>query len=375
MASNYYRIGGWLIGLTLMATTQALAANPVYTIAKIKVDATAKNAVAAKKKALAKGPAKALKALLMRLTHYNSYNKLPNFSAAMAEDLTDNVSILKERNSSVRYIALLKYQFQAKRIRRLLLSRNIPLYDQQMGLTTIIPVYKPGPYRQDKKLWPDAWRPLDLKHTLTPVRLTPPIANDPVLERLLSGQKAALQSLYSKYNTDNLIVAFAEPDAEGKHLIFRLIGHDAIGAVDIKRNYLIFNDDVQTVTEMAAQITLGILEGRWKEAKMLDIPIAQRNVSTLSSSPGGVSPAASGTLSRQSLFLTIPFRGLRDWQNIRKKLNNIPGLEDLDIKSLSARSAFVHVDFPGGKTRLSRMASRYGMYLEDRNGDLFLITR
>ncbi len=366
-------IAGGLMCLVMVLPVQVIAASPVYTIGKIKVDATAQNAVKAKKKALSKGPTLALEALLKRLTHYNSYDRLPKFSDAMAEDLTDNVSILKERNSSVRYIALLKYQFQAKRIRRLLLSKNIPLYDQKMSLTTIIPVYKAGPYRKDAKLWSDAWRPLDTKHSLTPVRLTqPPADNDPVIERLLSGQKAALQSLYSKYNTDHLIVAFAEPDAEGKHLIFQLVGRDAIGEIDLKRKFLIFNDDVQTITEMAAKITLGILEGRWKEAKMLDIPLASKNVSTISSSADGNAP---NSMSRRSLFLTIPFRGLRDWQTIRKKLNNIPGLEDMDVKSLSARSAFVHVEFPGGKRRLERMASRYNMQLEDRNGELFLHAR
>ncbi len=374
-------IGGCLFTFITMIFAQTLAVSSVYTIDKIKVDATAQNAVKAKKKALSKGPARALSLLLKRLTHYNSYDRLPKFSDAVAEDFVDSSSILKERNSAVRYLALLKYQFQAKRIRRFLLSKNIPLYDRQMSRTTIIPVYKPGPYRQDPKLWTDAWRPLDLKNTLTPIQLaSPPTDNDPVIERLLSGQKAALQSLYSKYNTSQLIVAFAEPDAEGKYLNFHLIGRDEIGDIDLKRKFLIFNDDVQTITELSAKITLGILEGRWKEAKMLDIPLANKagqganakiGDNGVTSSLGGVS----NSLARQSLLITVPYNSLRDWQRIRKKLNNFPGLEDIDVKSLSARSAFIHVEFPGGQNRLSRMAQQYGMRLEDRNGELFLLSR
>ena len=65
---------------------------------------------------------------------------------------------------------------------------------------------------------------------------------------------------------------------------------------------------------------------------------------------------------------------IRD-RDIRARLMNVPGLQALEVNSLSARSAAVTFEFAGSLGRLQSELGSIGFSLEDRDGTFVVRAR
>lgn len=335
-----------------------LAAQPVYTIANFPVEATAGNAVAAKERALADGRQAALRSLLKRIVPATAYDRLKGAKAAKAAELINGVVVRSERNSETEYLANLDFSFQPNAVRELLQREGIPFVDNQAPELIVIPVYVPpaggqGPVPpslsppRGSKMWADIWGALDLEHALTPVRLSQLKAgvSPETIAALKEGDGNALASLTRAYASDRVLVAVAEPDLAAKRLHVTLAGQDAVGAFVLKRSWRLALDDAAYAAELAAVVALGTLEGRWKAVK---------------------APSAAGSGGRYGaavmpVHMYVEFHNMRQWQGMREQLAQVPGLEDMEIGGLSARSADVEARFPGGAEALAAALANMGL--------------
>src|SRR6476660_2001022 len=82
----------------------AQAEETPYTVSKIAVDVTAKNAVAAKADAMAEAEKRGLNTVLRRAVPFSFYPKLPDLQPEQVEGLVNGISIRKEQYSTTRYI-------------------------------------------------------------------------------------------------------------------------------------------------------------------------------------------------------------------------------------------------------------------------------
>ncbi|HPG88874.1 MAG TPA: DUF2066 domain-containing protein, partial [Hyphomicrobium sp.] len=120
------------IGLTAVPhAAEAARADAVYTIGNYPVEASDKNAVAAKEKALADGQKAAFRALLKRIVPVTAYKQIARLADVNAANLVSGVSVRSERNSATEYIASLDFAFQADAVRNALQSQGVPYVDQQ----------------------------------------------------------------------------------------------------------------------------------------------------------------------------------------------------------------------------------------------------
>ena len=388
---NLLVLAGLLLApLTVASQANARTSSP-YVVTKIKIDARARNAVLAKKKALKQGPPKALKRLLKRLVHFYSFDRIPDFSAAIADDMVKDFAVYKERNSATRYIAVMQYRFQTQRVRELLRSRHIPFLERQARRTTIVPVFMPAGVSGEKPRrnpWSDAWIRLDLENTLTPFHVTKPLqADDPNVMQALRGHPAGLRRLRARFGTGNLMLVVAGLDEERTFLTLQVMGKDAVGRVFFKRRLRLYHGDLREGMNMAARMILAMSENRWKQTQMLDlpdksgvaslVPAVDRQESSETDPVSGfttvVTRTDAGTANR-ALFINVHFRGLREWQRLRRKLVSIPGMETMEVSTITARGADIRVTFPGGAKKLARQLKGYGLRLEDRGGALSLRT-
>ena len=76
-----------------------------------------------------------------------------------------------------------------------------------------------------------------------------------------------------------------------------------------------------------------------------------------------------------SILITAEFSGLKEWQTIRARLQNLPGVQHWDLKSVNPRSATISFDFPGGAERLTAMAGAQGLAVENGPDGLTVKTR
>ncbi len=333
-----------------------VAAQQVYTIANYPVEATADNAVTAKERALSDGRQAALRSLLKRIVPATAYKQLTEAKAAKATDLIDGVVVRSERNSSTQYLANLDFSFHPKAVRDLLQRYGIPYVDTQAPELILIPIYVPpgagqGPVPADlspprgSRTWTDAWSGLDLDHALTPIRLSQlkEGIGAQTVNALKDGDGDALVSVTRSFASDRVIVAFAEPDLGNKRLNVTLAGRDAVGAFVLKRSWRLALDDVSYAAELAAVVALGTLEGRWKA-------VQGGMASGGARLSGGMTP----------VHLYVEFRNMREWQDVRQRLAQVPGLEDFEVGGISARGADVDAAYPGGPEALTAALGRIG---------------
>lgn len=363
---NAVRTGRYLaVALTFRAIVLALAGGPVlaagsdapYTVASYPVEATADNAVAAKQQALADGQQASFRSLLKRIVPVTAYKQLTRISDVKAADLISGVTVRSERNSATAYIANLDFAFQPDGVRSVLSRQGIPFVDEQAAPVTVVTASlqgNPAAATNDTGVWRRAWTGLDLDHTITPVKiadLKPDIHSDTVTS-LLAGDDAGLRALNEAYGTKLIVVAVAEPDLAAKKLTVTLAGRDTVGTILLKRTYRVSDGDLDYASQLAAVVALGVLEGRWKAMKSGGNPQVAGDVPVWEASTGGAG---------EDVTFLAQFSSPGQWDQIRTQLLDTPGIDALNIMSVSDHDANVTLKFPGGVRGLANTLGGRGL--------------
>lgn len=360
---------GAIAAVALGDASQAVAAtSKVFTVANYPVDAIAKDAVAAKEKAHAEGQQAAFGALLKRLVPVTAYNRLDHLKSVQAANYVDGVSVRSEQNSSTRYIASLDFSFQADALRDLLSREGLPFVEDQSPRIVLVPVTaetRDGKvqYKAASGSWAQVWRGLDLDNTLTPLKIEQllPAINEGTIAGALNGDDSVERILTSEYKAEYVLFAVAEVEQGGKQLDVTLAGVDAAGLVSWRREYKVPDGDVSYAMEVASVISQGVLEGRWKVAK-------------LEGSSGGAFGAAGGLGhfgggmsggGGSSVQMSVMFSSPEEWDELRGRILDMPGVDDVRIGTVSAYSAEVTVLYPGGGANLAQAFASQGLALTD----------
>jgi hypothetical protein len=274
-------------------------------------------------------------------------------------DLIDGVKVRSEQNSATRYIASLDFQFQADAVRDLLQREGVPFVDEQAPAIVLVPVQfqkkgEGGEFTPAIGNWLDVWKGLDLENTVSPARLEAlkPGLHADTIRMMLAGTGAAGRILYTEYKTENVVVAVAELDTEAQRLIVTLAGHDAVGPMSWQRSYRVYDRDVAYAMELASVVSLGVLEGRWKAART------------------GTAAGAGGTAfaAGEDVAIEVQYGSLGEWNDIRARLLDMPGADDIRVGNVFASSAEVSLKYPGGGTALAEALAGQGLILVNNGG-------
>jgi Uncharacterized protein conserved in bacteria (DUF2066) len=350
----------------------AASSQSVFTMGGYPVEASAKDAVTAREKAVAEGQKAAFRSLLKRLVPVTSYARLRRLSAIKVGDMLDGVAVKSERNSTTDYLANLDFIFQPQAVRALLQREGLKFVDAQAPLLVVVPIWKAeadtatlAPQLSEQagsKAWRDAWASLDLTHALTPIRLEN-ANNGPkpaVVSVLATGDVAPLRQLLLDYKSETLVFAIAEPDVAKKRLHVTLVGRDEVGDLGWRRSQRLDLGDSTYSVAVAAVVSLGVIEGRWKAMQLkggrASAPLA--DIEQVAAQPERRDGAT-----ETNLRFGVEFQGMAEWQSLSRKLSETPGVEDVDVAGLSARGARVSLRFQGTMRELADVLGRQGMAL------------
>jgi hypothetical protein len=384
-----------------MEAARAAKEDRVFTVGNYPVEARARDAVAAKEKAVSEGQQAALRSLLKRLVPVSAYKRLGQVQGVAATGLVESFAVRSEGNSSTQYIASYDFVFSPDAVRRLLERESIPYLDRQAPRVTIVPVYRVTP-DVAKRLpptfgasagadaWLYAWKALDLENSLTPASIQPlkPEVHADTVRALADGDQGMLRTLAQAYQTETIVLAVLEPDPDQKRLRVVLMGRDAVQNLYLKRTYRLDGHDFAYVAELAAVVSLAILEGRWKA---INVRAVEASWPAAAPAPGaemapapwqGVAPVERTGVSAPfgsgsdagALKVAVSFQGMGEWQEISRQLAHTPEIGDLEVLGLSARRARVSFRYPGGADRLALVLAQKGLILEN-SGDGWTITR
>ncbi len=344
-----------------------------YTIANYPVEARAANAVAAKDTAIADGQKAAFRSLLKRIVPVTSYRDIERVAATDPATLIDGVAVRSERNSATEYIANLDISFQAAEVRDLLTRQGIPFVDTQAPVTLIVPLTRDtkagtgpaGEFRAASGAWGTVWPTLDLANSVSPLKaetLKPEIGPD-TLRGLYdeATRNASVMTLAAAYGTDQVVLAIAEVDTEGRKVNVLLAGQDAAGPFALQRAYRLNDGDLAYTLELAAVVSQGVLEGRWKAVNSGGAVAA---AAPFAASGGYAATAPAG----DEVAFDAQFAGQNEWNAMRRVLLEAPGIDDIRIGTVSVGSASVSVKYPGGGPALAQALAGYGVSLTDTGG-------
>ena len=372
MTARLKALLAFVASLAVMPAAVSAAPSKVFTVANYPVEATAKDAVAAKERAHAEGQQAAFGALLKRIVPVTAYNRIDRLRSLPAANLIDGVAVRSESNSSTRYIASLDFSFQADAVRSLLSREGVPFVEQQSQRMVLVPITAEAGeggtrYRAASGAWAQVWKGLDLDNTLTPLRIEGllPSIDEATITAALNGDDSVESVLTGAYKADFVLLAIAEVDAPTKELDVTLAGVDPAGLLSWRRAYKMADGDVSYTMELASVVTQGVLEGRWKVAKLEE--------GGGGNSGGGYSGSAGGWGGQGSsggadIQLAVEFSNNDEWNDIRRQLLDTPGIDDVRIGSVSNFSADVSVRYPGGGAALASVLSRQGLVLTDGGG-------
>ena len=368
--------------LAVCAAVPAEAASP-YVVGSYPVDATAGDAVAAKAKGTAEATQGALRYLMKRLVAVTDYRRLPKLPEPAAENLLEGVSVRSEQNSGTEYVATLDFSFRVEAVRSLLVAQGLPFLDKQAPPLTVIPVFASaasGPggatMSEGPKAWRQAWNGLDLVHSLTPIKLAVagPSATNETFLKLVAGDRSGLGTVQAESSAGKLLLAIATPSPDGAKLTVALVGDDWSGPINLKRTYTLYYKDISYTSEWAAVIALGVLEGRWKQQQGI-AGAAAPGADAQATADTGWSPAGDAAISPrggQPIRMTVEFSSLQQWQEMRARLGEVAGPQNVQVGALSARGAEVTVSFAGGPDALQARLATRGMQLASIGGHIVL---
>ena len=247
----------------------------------------------------------------------------------------------------------------------------VPVVDKSL-LTPTGAGNKPAMSQKD---WETSWSTLDLSHGLVPLRLAKRAGalDDAVLIGLIRGEQAALDGLYSSYKGKHVVVALISSAQSTNKLRLTLVGRDGVGDIIYKRDHVVTKGNLLQAADLAAEVAQGMFEQRLKILSLRPLEIAVKKPVEVLPWQTDLQEAApvtgwQGEVGGARIAMRVEFSGLGAWQRIRRRLSDVPGLDDLNIEKLSARAADVSCQYPGGVEALSRQLAALGMRLEPDAG-------
>lgn len=352
--------------LVVAGSVRAAPGDKAFTIANYPVDATAKDAVAAKDKAIADGQQAAFRSLLKRLIPVTGYQGLDRLKTVKAADYVDGFAIRSEQNSGTRYIASLDFNFDPNSVRQLLQQQGVAFVDKQAEPVILVPVLRQSPPTGGGKAagaeftaatgpWSTTWSDLDVGNSLTPLTVTPlkpSVHSDAIASLVAAGQGGPERILATEYGSGKVVVAIAEVDKAAGRVHVTLAGQDGVAPILWKRSYRITDNDVTYTMELAAVISQGVIEGRWKAMQTGEF------------SGGAAGGFDGGGGAMPDVLLDVQFRSMTEWNEIRGRILDLPTVDDVRVGNVSASSAQVMVKFPGGGPALAGELGRQGLQMQ-----------
>lgn len=387
MANGRVALAGLVLWMAFGTVAEARGNDDVFTVGNYPVQAKADNAVAAKEQAISNGQSAAFRSLLKRIVPVTAYGRLKAVKSADARSYIDGFAVRSETNSTTEYIASLDFTFRADAVRNMLRRENVPFVEEQASPVVLIAAVRDGgKLLRDGEIanaWLDIWRDLDLKNALTPLKLEAikPVIHNDTLNMLIGGDDSAIRVLASEYGGQSIIAAVVEIDRPAKRVNVTLAGRDAVGVFNLVRSYRLFDNDVGYSMELAAVISVGIIEGRWKSTK-------SRSTAGYATAPAGggagsLAPAATGydavpaapAPGSEPVRMQVEFSSLAEWNALRQRVLETPGVSGVNIDAVSARSADIQLAFPGGGPALAAAFASKGLPLANIGGNWFLRSR
>lgn len=349
---SFPRFAGRL-ALLLSALFLALpaAAQDLYTVRGVAVEATASDASQAREAALAMGQSRALRRLWERLIPSDRMGQAPSLSSERILDLIEDFGVSNERSGDERYSAEMSVRFKPGEVRRILREANVPYAEQRGPRLVIVPLFADS---RGTRLWedPNPWRDAWERRTdagLVPIEVPLGDLNDIAAidaARAESLDRDALDALAATYDAEEILVSIArlsgnpaDGDA-GLSIELRRIGSQRDGGLEMSSVRQQDGEPTDRFYDRAVKAVDAEIQEEWKRENVLRFD------------------------RQEDLLVRVPIRGLQDWVEVRRRLQESSRVTGHEIRHLSRGEGIVSLAFVGDETELVRALAARSLRLE-----------
>ncbi len=349
------------LSLTIAVTLGAHAADP-YTVANVRIDAEAANALEAQTLAMQEGQAEAARRLIARLTlpedrmetvfdrqpYLNEAGEMvsnPQLDPALVSEMISGLEIQDEQRSATRYLANLVVSFDPNAVERVFEAYGVPFVEAQARPTLVLPVYdgSNGFSLWQDNPWQDGWASQSFANALTPMILPGDDAGAIYLSprQALSLDEAALRQVAALYGVNRMAIL----RAQNRDGIRRMGGYllEINGAADL-------------AVESWGPVQVS---GSWEDAAtqfVLDREAEWKRQSVV----------RDGDLAE--VRLTIIYSGLEEWRSLQSAVTGASLIEDARLDAMSRDGALMTVNYRGLQSQLINELAERGAVLEEHPG-------
>jgi hypothetical protein len=345
-----------VVAVLLISASVADAAmrdSTLYTVSNVEVDVTARDASAAKLKAISEAQVKAFRVLVERLGGPEAAAAASYIEDAEIGRMMASLSIQSEKSGPGRYIGKLSVAFLPDKVRAALGALGIAYSEERSPRIVVLPVWNgpEGPVVWEDNPWRKAWLSLNSDNDLVPVIVPLGDLDDSrtiSAEEALRGNEVKLQSLKLRYEAETVLVAVAEP--EGDTAIHAVMsGESPLGVVTFDKVYDGGEGGWERAAEAAAQRFVSLMNEKWKAA-----------------SASG--PIDGPPLPVETVAVAVPFSTVGQWNSIRARLLSVQGVSGIDVTTIGSGGARIRLSFNSGLGQLQQSLALAGMKLVDRKG-------
>ena len=355
----------FLLFFAVFLNVSAYAADPIFTVENIAVDAKAENALAAREKAFEEARVKAFEELAKRMLPEHELATFQTPEPLTISTMIKDFEIVNEKLSAVRYVGTYTFRFKDDVVRRYFEQSGTVFSDVSSKSLLLLPFLKQSnqlalwtPFN----VWRQAWNRSSDLGGIVPIEL--PLGD---LEDVQSiGDNEAyeynpmeLQNLLARYNAGEAVIAIAIPDEQ----LAAIDDDNAIaeGALAVE----IYRTDMGR-PELVKQIQI-TANGAQTKAMIYDMGVIKVHQALQQDWKAKTTIRASQT---NALQVIIPIKSLQEWLETQAMLKHVYGIEGSNVKSLSPRQAVVDLLYQGDLERLKLTLSQSGLTLSETTDHL-----
>jgi hypothetical protein len=326
-------------------TSHAITSKKVFVIENVAVDETSSTALKAREKALEIGQKSAWKKLLERMTFPEAAKNVAGISYSELRSLIRGYEVIRERTSTVRYLAELNVTFNTNAVRQFFLNNNIDYAETPSAPVLVIPILMRqgvASLWESPNPWRDAWQNLPKQRGLVDILVpTGDLADirDIAAIQALRGDQKKLRKMAERYHAKTVIVAKAfkrfgiKDNLPILEIIITKIESDQVEETIIDTIKGEIGDDLLDLLGVGVTRVVNSLVGSWKEENAV----------------------TTGLLLR--VPIVVPINGLNNWLEIKSQLDEIGILKRTNLRRLSKREAFLDLWVSGNITLLENALS------------------
>ena len=327
----------------------------VYSVGGVKVDASADTAAAAQKIALAEGQNIAAERLLKRITPLNRHGDLPSADSSYVSNLVQSMEVSSEKRSSTRYLAELVFNFRRGAVRRLLRDLGIPFSETMSKPVLVLPIYERAGAANlwdDPNPWREAWRGVDNSNRFVPLIIPEGGLHDMgaiSVDQAVNADASRLTAIAARYKAETVIIVHAVQRrnlAGGTDLLDVAIQRfsDTEDSTVIESFESTVGEPLANLLEKAALGVASLIEENWKLATRL------------------------GFSERGPLSVRLKLQTLADWITLKRRLEAIPAVDQVELRELTRQSAQVFLHHLGDESALRVALTQSDLSLKKEDG-------